>query len=159
MDSLELTALLAAQNQPRTLRRDEVTGPDRTLAFGYTCDRASWHVYLLDGLVHVLVYDAVANTTSRHEARTTWNVAELVPDKRLYPESTDAPFAQLLISRGQQLRFTTFNEARHNRYTDLTFHGATHADGTLRMRTCEDAAVHEGRSTKAAALHEEHAAC
>ncbi|MEV8335061.1 hypothetical protein [Streptomyces niveus] len=143
MNFSELTPLLATQNQPRTLRRDELTGPDRTLAFGYTCDRASWHVYLQDGLVHILVYDAVAKTAVRHEARTTWNVADLVPDKRLYPESTDPSFAQLLISRGQQLPFTTFDEDRHTRYTDLAFHGATHADGTL--------AVHSGESRTTAA--------
>lgn len=131
MNSSELTALLVAQNQPRTLRRDELTGPDRTLAFGYTCNRASWHVYLRDGLVHVLVYDAVAKTAARHEARTTWSVADLVPDKRLYPESTDPAFARLLISRGAQLPFTTFNEARHARYASHAFHGVTHTDGTL----------------------------
>ncbi|MFF2228348.1 hypothetical protein ACFVV7_34085 [Streptomyces globisporus] len=125
----ELTALLTAQNRPRTLHRDELTGPDRTLALGYTCDRATWHVYLLDGLVHVLVYGAVARVVHHHEARVAWPVADLVPDKRLYPESTDGAFAQLLVNCGQQLRFTKFDEDRQARYAGVTLHGITHTAG------------------------------
>ncbi|MFI1226002.1 MULTISPECIES: hypothetical protein [Streptomyces] len=128
MNHSELTDLLTAQNQPRTLHRDELTGPDRTLTLGYTCDRATWHVYLLEGLVHVLVYNAVTKTMHHHEARLAWPVVDLVPDKRLYPESTDPVFAQLLLSSGQQLRFTAFSERRQDLYAGVTFHGITHTE-------------------------------
>ncbi|MEV8546969.1 hypothetical protein [Streptomyces sp. NPDC051572] len=123
--------LITSQNRPRTLNRHEVSGPDRTLALGYTCDRDSWHVYLQNDQIHLLVYKAATRTLVRHEARATWNVVDLVPDKRLYPESTNPTFAKQLIDRGQSLRFSSFDEARYARFNGMAFHGPTHSDASL----------------------------
>jgi hypothetical protein len=58
-------------------------------------------------------------------------VADLVPDKRLYPESTNPTFAKQLIDRGQGLRFTAFDAVRYARFKGVAFHGPTHSDASL----------------------------
>jgi hypothetical protein len=37
---------------------------------------------------------------------------EIVPNKRLYPETCDYEFCRLLVQRNQALPFTTYNETR-----------------------------------------------
>ncbi|MFI5748970.1 hypothetical protein ACIBBE_24250 [Streptomyces sp. NPDC051644] len=123
--------ITSQQNRPPTLSRHELSGPDRTLTLGYTCDKDSWHVYLQGDQIHLLIYNAVSRTLLRHEARATWEIADLVPDKRLYPESTNPAFARRLIDRGQRLRFTSFDETRYARFEGVSFHGPTHSDGSL----------------------------
>ncbi|MCM2430946.1 hypothetical protein [Streptomyces sp. RKAG337] len=130
MDFTEFTRLRAAQEQPPTLSAAEVSGPDRTLVYGYTSDRSTWHVYLRAGEVHLTVYNGVSGTVKRYEARTVWNVAELVPDKRVYPESVDGEFASLLLDRGQRLPYKNFDENRHRNVAGLDFHGVTYDAAT-----------------------------
>ncbi|WP_439681525.1 hypothetical protein [Embleya sp. MST-111070] len=120
----QFTALLLARNQPRTLDAADLTGAERTLAYGYTLDGYTWHCYLRDGQIHVLVYNEITAALVSHEARPTWNVIDLAPDKRVYPESVDAEFARALLHRGQELPFTRFNEDRYARVASMTFHGA-----------------------------------
>jgi hypothetical protein len=50
--------------------------------------------------------------------------ADLVPDKRVYPESTDLAFARILTTHGVELPFTTFDEDRYARVMKSPFHGA-----------------------------------
>ncbi|MFE9424366.1 hypothetical protein ACFYNO_15510 [Kitasatospora sp. NPDC006697] len=129
----ELTELLSLQNQPRILSTADIAGPDRTLAYGYTTQRVSWHCYLHSGNIHVLSYSGPTGAVVSHHARPSWDVAELTPGKRVYPESVDAGFARLLLERGQELPFARFDEKRHARVAALTFHGALWdaATGTL----------------------------
>jgi hypothetical protein len=103
---------------------DDIPGPERTVLLGYTCDRQTWHVYLHGAYVHLLVYGARGGAVFRYEKRYRWLAAELVPDKRVYPESTDLDFSRLLISRGVELPFTNFNEDRHARVGLWPFHAA-----------------------------------
>jgi hypothetical protein len=123
--------ITSQQNRARTLNRHELSGPDRTLTLGYTCDGDSWHVYLQNDQIHLLIYNAVARRLLWHAASATWAVGDLIPDKRLYPESTNPAFARLLINRGQHLPFTSFDETRYARLEGAPFHGPTHADGSL----------------------------
>ena len=100
--------------------------PDRTLAYGYTCDRYTFHVYLQDARIHRIVY--------RHDGATVsysiGHVADahgLIPDKRLYPESTDHRFALLMLGKGLELPFTRFDDARAEKVQGLVFHGRVHS--------------------------------
>ena len=87
---------------------------NRTLLYGYTCERETFHVYIKDKVIHVVVYN---NEYSRGEAipknmreitvRSNWNY---VPDKRLYPERCDYIFCWMLKRKGIDPPFTTFNE-------------------------------------------------
>jgi hypothetical protein len=55
---------------------------DRTLLFGYTCDRQTFHVYLKDGEINRIVYDRDDNIL-KDESGEAVQVMHLVPDKRV----------------------------------------------------------------------------
>lgn len=90
---------------------------DRTLLYGYDCDRNTYHVYLKDDLVHLAVYkygDATVSAITEFE-----QLRDLVPNKRLYPESCDYEFCKFLKEAGVYLSFTTHNSKR----TPAQFYG------------------------------------
>ncbi len=103
---------------------------NRTLLYGYTTERDSFHVYLKGGLIHKAIYRSVkaagVHDVLSHESKTTWEASELVPNKRVYPESTDADFYALLKLRDVYVSFTVYEE----KYAALRsarfggFHGA-----------------------------------
>jgi hypothetical protein len=99
----------------------------RTLLFGYTCGRLTWHVYTQDGQIHRLVYSG--RTVHRYEARVVWPASDLVPDKRVYPESTDAKFAQELRRIGVIVPYLPFDEERHEFVGSARFQGRTRNEG------------------------------
>ena len=87
---------------------------DRTLLYGYTCERETFHVYLKNKQIYVVVY----NTEYSRGKPTPKNMRQVevksnhyyVPDKRLYPERCDYHFCKLLKEKGIDLPFTIFNE-------------------------------------------------
>jgi hypothetical protein len=92
----------------------------RTLLYGYTTDRATFHVYLdYDGLLHLRTYDSGTDKDAVHQAKSAFNPHDLVPSKRVYPEASDAEFCRLLILRGVNVPFTVFNSGR----APAQFHG------------------------------------
>lgn len=83
----------------------------RTLLYGYTCDRSTWHVYLDEyGVMHKVVYDS--NKLLKLHCAGEIQDAELMPDKRLYPEACDAEACALLIRAGRSLPFTTYTDTK-----------------------------------------------
>ncbi|SEM77845.1 hypothetical protein [Streptacidiphilus jiangxiensis] len=123
MDLEQYAALTATPLGRSRLSAADLGGPDRTIAFGFTAERHAWHLYLEGDLLHVLTYDGRAGQTVHHQQSQVWLTANLVPSKRLYPESTDAQFARLMRSRGHDLRFRDFDAQRHARRRDRAFHG------------------------------------
>jgi hypothetical protein len=85
---------------------DLINKADRTLLYGYTCDRSTWHVYLKNGEIHTLRYISVKST---REILVTSN-KDYIPDKRLYPERCDFEFCSFLKNLGYSLPFTTWTE-------------------------------------------------
>lgn len=79
---------------------------DRTLLYGYTSDRYTWHVYVRDYEIVTIVYgfgelvEVIDIEEDKH----------YVPNKRLYAECCDFEFCSLLAERGVYLPFTTFND-------------------------------------------------
>ncbi|MFF1717452.1 hypothetical protein [Streptomyces sp. NPDC058268] len=130
MNLAEFTQLRRDDAQLRTVDTHDIPGPERTLLLGYTCERDTWHVYVRGAHLHVLVYDHVTRAVVRYEKHFYWQAADLVPDKRVYPESTDLGFARLLASHGVELPFTTFDQARCDRVTQTPFHGALYDSAT-----------------------------
>lgn len=102
---------------------------DRTLLWGYDCDRNSWHVYLKDREIHRVVYTYDGNILAS-DADWSLPVEDLIPNKRLYPEACDAGFCALLRDKGACLPFTTFDDKRPARQ----FHGRILVDGALSPR-------------------------
>jgi hypothetical protein len=92
---------------------------DRTLLYGYTCERDTWHVYLYDGVIHVVKYGYKEPLVEMHPATNE----AFVPDKRLYPERCDFEFCKLLADYDVYLPFTTFDEKVYNETKDDSFHG------------------------------------
>lgn len=89
----------------------EVPGEDRTLVYGYTTQRNTFHVYKADGQLHVLIYDQ-DNRKVWYEADTSIQSERCVPDKRAYPERCDLGFARLMRERDCALPFTGFDSER-----------------------------------------------
>jgi hypothetical protein len=100
---------------------------DRTLLWGYTCERHSWHVYLEDGIIYKVMYGFGDDILSFEDEQYVRQNTEYVPDKRLYPEACDFEFCELLKERGVNLPFTTFNAERG----EAQFHGKTRNELTL----------------------------
>lgn len=97
----------------------ELNNPDqdRTLLWGYTCERDSLHVYLKDGLLHRVLYkfpDKLIIATSGESLPCS----AMAPDKRAYPAACDEQFAQLMVEKNQYVSYTTFDER-----PDIPFHG------------------------------------
>lgn len=87
---------------------------DRTLLYGYTCNRDTFHVYIKAKKIHVIVYQ---NDYSQENVKPK-NVREIhvtsnrnyVPDKRLYPERCDYRFCEMLMRRDIKLPFTAWTD-------------------------------------------------
>lgn len=109
-----------ARIAPPQVDASELTGPNRTLLYGYTAVRQTWHVYLVDGVIHREVFD-YNRTTVEHEHATVWWADELLPDKRVYPEDADPQFVNALLRLGLRVPFTTFDDERREKVADRQF--------------------------------------
>ena len=87
---------------------------NRTLLYGYTCERETFHVYLKDKQIYTVIYNVeYSNGKPTPKSMRQINVKsnrDYVPDKRLYPERCDYHFCKLLKEKGVDLPFTTFSE-------------------------------------------------
>lgn len=101
---------------------------ERTLLYGYTCERRSWHVYIKDGFIHLLVLDGTHSEIRHEKKKYDWHIPDLVPDKRAYAESTDFNFALLCRDRSVDIPFTQFDEVRYEQVKDLQFHAPTYEE-------------------------------
>ncbi len=90
----------------------------RTLVYGYTVERSTFHVYL-DGGVHLVVYDHVGLLLRHVSEFEGLALAQCVPDKRVYPEACDHEFCVLLKKAGVNVPFTTWSDDR----VPQPFHG------------------------------------
>lgn len=99
---------------------------DRTLLWGYTSDRNSFHVYLKDGILNKVIYNFDRHLL-RHEEGVDLNIEGITPDKRIYPSSCDFEFCTLLRSKDVYLPFTTFSEEK----IQETFYGEIMVNGEL----------------------------
>ncbi len=98
---------------------------NRTLLYGYTCERETFHVYIKDQKIYTVVYntdysinyekelgsfmrgDPKPKNMRRIEVNSN---RDYVPDKRLYPERCDYHFCRALKERGIDLPFTHWSE-------------------------------------------------
>lgn len=115
---------------------NEISGPDRTLMFGYNCNRDTFHLYWMNGAIHSVYY----NWTTKRLADFPLIFKEkilasiCVPNKRVYPARCDYEFCKLLLSKGVYIPFTTFEEVKpetkiYYGLTDDRFQGLTDYTG------------------------------
>jgi hypothetical protein len=93
---------------------------DRTLIYGYDCDRNTFHLYLKDNLF-VRIYYTFEKKILSSDIGPFMIATECVPDKRVYPECCDFDFCVLLHSKGIDIPFTGFESNR----PPSTFYGVT----------------------------------
>lgn len=121
-------------DKPITVEDLEGNIEDRTLLYGYTCDRDTHHVYIKDGIIHTVVYNTVNSVLyEKPDEIREINVTtdrQYLPDKRLYPERCDYKFCELLKKRGFSLPFTT--------WTDPSEISARTINGKFYGKTLED---------------------
>ena len=88
--------ILITKVPPHISIDDLINKTDRTLIFGFDCERRSFHLYLEKCLFRICIYNS--NTVIRAEiVGTSIDVHKCLPDKRIYPESCDYEFVALLI--------------------------------------------------------------
>lgn len=110
---------------------------DRTLLYGYTCDRKTFHVYLKNQKVYTVIYErdfSVGGNRPKnmHEVVIRSN-RDYIPDKRVYPEMSDFHFCKCLKERGIDIPFTTWVGGEYEP-NEKGFYGFTLED----MNECTD---------------------
>lgn len=87
---------------------------DRTLLYGYDCDKDTHHLYLKDKIFYYVVYGFpdVRLYLAVYDEQEIVNPVSIIPNKRLYPEACDYDFCQELKRLSIYLPFTTFNPDR-----------------------------------------------
>ena len=122
---VELTDEQRTPIEPPVLKGSDLQNQrPRTLLYGFTCERNSFHVYLgAYGRITKVEYaydeDEFRRVKTEDDIRQN---AEWVPDKRLYPERCDEEFCRLLKARGIRLPFTNYDERACE---EKPFHGRT----------------------------------
>lgn len=123
--------ILVSAQPSETDRSVSVTDLDnqgpRTLLYGYTAERQTFHVYLDGEMIHRFIYTPdydnprgapefghwhEQNVNSvEYDARFTWDEGEdLVPNKRLYPNHCDYEFASFMKSNGFYLPLKNWDD-------------------------------------------------
>ena len=90
------------QDKPTIITiEDLINRDDRTLLYGFTFNKDTWHVYLKNNEIYTVVYE-FNGRPQPIEVRTN---EDYIPDKRLYPERCDFEFCNLLKQKGFELPF------------------------------------------------------
>jgi len=127
MTPTEFEELKAAPRIPPVICAAQLTNnTPRTLVYGVTIERQTFHVYLgHDGVIHVLVYRELHNdgetprflvlSHSGPEGQETKSNHGYLPSKRAYPESCDLEFCKLMRETDAKISFTSFTEGADER--------------------------------------------
>lgn len=83
---------------------------DRTLIYGYTLERHTFHLYLKEERFNLFIYKYKGDFVSRLRHLEIIDVNTCLPSKRAYPESCDYEFCKLVKSRGGEISYTNFTE-------------------------------------------------
>lgn len=110
MDNVEYRIINQIEAETRVLMATDIVNKNnRTLLYGYTCDRDTWHVYLKDCEIHAVVYNGREDDSELYRIVVVSN-SDYIPNKRLYPARCDFEFCKLLKERGVDFTFTAWEE-------------------------------------------------
>lgn len=89
---------------------------ERTLLYGYDCDRNTWHTYIQNGEIKTVIYGYDSEYKDFIENRLVISNEDYIPNKRLYPSACDYEFCKLLKIKGSYLPFTGWEEREQKQY-------------------------------------------
>lgn len=92
----------------------------RTLLYGYTADRDTWHVYINEHSDEIMTVVYQGKGRDMSLLRIEENCA-YIPNKRLYPSCCDFEFCKLLKREGLFLPFTTWTDRAPEKYYGETY--------------------------------------
>lgn len=81
---------------------------DRTLIYGYDCERNTFHVYIKDKNIFTIKY----NSNGIIERVLPTSNADYVPNKRVYPEYCDFEFCRLLQENDVYIPFSIYRSSQ-----------------------------------------------
>lgn len=83
---------------------------DRTLMYGYTYERETFHVYVCNNQIFTIIY----RTGGIQDARIVdvKSNEQYIPSKRAYPECCDYDFCRMLKERGCRVPFISWDSER-----------------------------------------------
>lgn len=120
MDKKQYEILCEMERVPVRASSKELRNQEpRTLIYGYTCDRDTFHVYLGEDGIHLVVYNYHGMLALHCRESEGIPLEDCVPDKRVYPEACDYEFCLILKRAGVNIPFTTWSEGRET----ALFHG------------------------------------
>ena len=115
MNREECESLRTIEAVEPTVHASEIEAPIGLLLDGYTTERNTFRVYLGHGELVVEILDYQDNIIFS-ESRESWDVQDLVPNKRIYPENTNFEFVSLLRARGAEFAVLPYDEGRAERF-------------------------------------------
>jgi hypothetical protein len=117
MNSLEFKCLkLMLETDEETITSSDIEEiseglGERTLLYGKTSSKFSWHIYFKNFFIHKLIY--VNKQVISHKSDRKIEIKELIPSSGvLYPECCDYNFCMLLYEMRIDLPFATFNNTK-----------------------------------------------
>jgi hypothetical protein len=123
MNKSQYNKLSQKEVQPTTIGfSDLVNKKDRTLLYGYTIERDTFHVYLKNKFIHIHIYGWDTDDLQRGKFTKITKrgrvlpVEELIPNKRVYPAKSDYEFCKKLLDMGCEIPFTTFEDGEEKQY-------------------------------------------
>lgn len=136
MNREQYEAYRAADIRPQEIHISDLGPEEGTLAYGYDTDRNTWHIYVMDNELHVLIYwpQRVGQEHRYHTLRYLHGEAipaeMMSPNKRVYPDTVDPKFAELMRRLGSPLNFIGMfdwdSEQVQRRNARGAFRGRTH---------------------------------
>lgn len=104
MNAEQYAKYKSSANTDPTINILELDPGDYTLAYGYTLDRDTVHVYTMDGEIHRIIYPYRGEMISYIHG-TAIDARSLRPSKRVYPDTVNEKFAYLMRDAGTDLCF------------------------------------------------------
>ena len=105
MNEQQLSQLEFYAPEIPTVSVDDFSDRNKTLLYGYDCDRNTLHVYIMDDEIHILWYRG--SEMLGYSKNTSFYLEELCPNKRAHPQHTDFTLAKMFRMAEVDCTYTT----------------------------------------------------
>ncbi len=121
MNKKEFQNLSTLYEDPWRITGLDLLGGDRTLLYGFTFDRSSYHLYIEDNLFTALIYDNGGRIIRCEFTDVLTEVIFCQAVKMLHPECCDFVFCASCVTKGIELTpFTIFTDRDSKKFYGYT---------------------------------------